>query len=54
MDDVDREICASNFTKAGEDGQPIIGDGTNGPLGKVLKGPNFVEPQLALTLGLGE
>jgi predicted HAD superfamily Cof-like phosphohydrolase len=49
---VDQEICASNFTKAGADGQPIIGDGTNGPVGKVLKGPNYKEPQLALTLGL--
>jgi predicted HAD superfamily Cof-like phosphohydrolase len=51
---VDGEICASNFTKADENGQPIIGDGTNGPVGKVLKGPNFVEPQLARTLGLGD
>lgn len=49
---VDQEVCASNFTKAGEDGQPIIGDGITGPVGKVLKGPNFVEPQLAQVLGL--
>lgn len=51
---VDQEVCASNFTKAGKDGKPIIGDGTTGPVGKVMKGPNYVEPQLALTLGLGE
>lgn len=49
---VDQEVCASNFTKAGADGQPIIGNGTNGPVGKVLKGPNFKEPQLAVSLGL--
>lgn len=51
---VDQEICASNFTKADENGRPIIGDGTNGPLGKVLKGPNFVEPQIATVLRLGD
>lgn len=49
---VDQEVCASNFTKADANGQPIIGDGTNGPVGKVLKGPNFKEPQLAVSLGL--
>lgn len=54
MQVVDREVCASNFTKAGEDGLPIIGDGTNGPVGKVLKGPNFVEPQLGFILCLSE
>lgn len=51
---VDQEVCASNFTKADESGNPIIGDGVNGPEGKVLKGPNFMEPQLARTFGLGE
>lgn len=51
---VDQEVCASNFTKADENGQPIIGNGVNGPKGKVLKGPNFVEPQIALALGLGD
>lgn len=49
---VDQEVCASNFTKMGLDGKPIIGDGTTGPVGKVLKGPNFVPPQLAAVLGL--
>jgi predicted HAD superfamily Cof-like phosphohydrolase len=53
MDKVDQEICASNFTKAGLDGKPIIGDGTNGPIGKVLKGPNYTPPQLGTVLGLG-
>lgn len=51
---VDQEVCASNFTKADENGNPVIGDGTNGPVGKVLKGPKFVEPQLARTLGMGD
>lgn len=49
---VDAEVCASNFTKSGDDGKPIIGDGTNGPVGKVLKGPNYMEPNLVVTLGL--
>lgn len=49
---VDREICASNFTKAGEGGEPIIGDGITGPVGKVMKGPNYTEPQIAVVLGL--
>lgn len=54
MRPVDQEVCASNFTKPDENGQPIIGDGTNGPVGKVLKGPNFVEPQLAIILGVDD
>ena len=50
---VDEEICASNFTKAGPDGKPIVSDGTDGhPKGKVLKGPNFVEPNIAAVLRL--
>lgn len=52
MFSVDREVCASNFTKADPNGNPIVGDGITAPLGKVLKGPCFVEPQLAITLGL--
>lgn len=54
MNAVDREICASNFTKMGADGFPIIGDGITGPVGKVLKGPNFVEPNIAAVLGLDQ
>lgn len=54
MDIVDREIAASNFTKMGEDGNPIIGDGTTGPVGKVLKGPNFMKPQLERIIQLKE
>lgn len=46
MNAIDREIMASNFTKPDEDGQPIIGNGINGPEGKVLKGPNYMEPNI--------
>lgn len=52
MNAVDVEICASNFTKMGEDGNPIIADGTNGPVGKVLKGPHFMKPNIAGVLKL--
>lgn len=50
---VDAEVFASNITKAGRDGAPIISDGTDGhPKGKIIKGPLFVEPQIASALGL--
>lgn len=37
------EIHASNMTKAAEDGSPILSD-----TGKILKGPLYTPPQLAL------
>lgn len=41
LDEVITEIHASNMSKLGEDGEPIFrGDG------KVLKGPNFREPDI--------
>jgi len=51
---VDQETLASNLTKLGEDGLPMVADGSDPkwPKGKVLKGPNFVEPQIAMVLGL--
>lgn len=50
---VDAEIFASNMTKLGSDGQPIVSDGTDGhPRGKIIKGPHFMEPQIAAALGL--
>ena len=51
---VDQEVFASNLTKLDENGQPIVADGSNPdqPAGKILKGPNFVEPQLGVLLGL--
>lgn len=54
IDDALFEIHASNMTKPDENGQPIIADGSNPevPKGKVLKGPNYVEPQIDEVLGL--
>lgn len=55
MNAIDTEVCASNFTKPDEDGNPIVSDGSDGqPKGKVLKGPNFLEPQIGAVLGLVE
>jgi len=55
MLEVDLEVSASNFTKADEDGNPMVSDGTDGhPKGKVLKGPNFTEPNIRAVLGLSE
>lgn len=37
----------SNMTKVGEDGKPTRSDGSDGlPIGKVLKGPNYVAPDM--------
>ena len=49
------EIHASNMSKLGEDGKPLV-NGENGVLnenkamGKVLKGPNYFEPNLTKIL----
>jgi len=43
------EVQRSNMSKLGEDGKPIYRDD-----GKVMKGPNFSEPQLEECLNLGE
>lgn len=40
------EIHASNLTKLGEDGKPILRED-----GKVLKGPNYREPNIPAVLG---
>lgn len=41
------EIHASNLSKLGADGEPIRSDGTDGnPVNKVLKGPDFFDPDL--------
>ena len=48
---VEEEIQRSNLSKLGEDGKPIISDGTDVyPLGKILKGPNYSEPDVASVL----
>lgn len=46
LDDVLQEIQRSNLSKLGDDGKPVYGDGITKPKGKVLKGPNFSEPNL--------
>lgn len=43
------EVHASNMSKLGEDGKPIISDA-----GRVVKGPNYRKPDLRGVLGLGE
>ena len=43
------EVQRSNMSKLGEDGKPMYRDD-----GKVMKGPNFSEPQLEECLNLGE
>jgi hypothetical protein len=41
------EVHASNMSKLDENGEPIRSDGSNGiPLNKLMKGPNFFEPDL--------
>lgn len=41
------EVHASNMSKLGEDGKPM-----KRPDGKVMKGPNYFEPDLGYILGL--
>lgn len=43
------EVHASNMTKLGEDGKPIISTA-----GRVVKGPNYRRPDLRSVLGLSE
>jgi len=49
LDKTFAEVQRSNMSKLGEDGKPIYRDD-----GKVLKGPNFSEPQLKECLNLGD
>jgi len=45
------EVQASNMSKLGDDGKPILSDGTDGyPLGKILKGPHYFRPDLRAVL----
>ena len=61
-DAVVETIHASNMSKLGEDGLPVMSDGETPdprdgkikPKGKILKGPNFFEPDIAAVLGLAE
>ncbi|AWA42572.1 phosphoribosyl-ATP diphosphatase [Trueperella pyogenes] len=45
--DVLREVQSSNMSKLGADGKPIYRED-----GKVLKGPNFFDPDIKAVLGL--
>lgn len=45
LDDVLKEVQRSNMSKLGEDGKPIWRED-----GKILKGPNFSEPDIAKVL----
>lgn len=45
------EVHRGNMSKLDENGKPIRSDGTDGyPLGKILKGPNYVAPDLVTVL----
>ena len=57
--DVFREVHASNMSKLGEDGKPIISDGTMlrsdgspAPVGKLMKGADFFPPDIRGVLGV--
>lgn len=62
MPAVNIEIFLSNMTKLGDDGQPIVNGVTANyregevyyrsdvPIGKILKGPNYVSPNIPLLL----
>ena len=57
--DVFREVHASNMSKLGEDGKPIISDGTMlrsdgspAPVGKLMKGAGFFPPDIKGVLGV--
>lgn len=50
MDEGWKEVQSSNMSKLDENGEPLYHDGTQGPIGKVKKGPNFFEPRLDVIL----
>lgn len=47
MQAISREVFRSNMSKLGDDGKPIYDEGR-----KIVKGPNFTEPNLAAVLGI--
>lgn len=47
MQSLSREVFSSNMSKLGADGKPIYH-----PNGKIAKGPDFKEPDIAKALGL--
>ena len=50
IEEVFKEIHRSNMSKLGQDGKPMINGfnifNDNKPMGKVLKGPNYSEPNI--------
>lgn len=60
LDTITTHIHESNMSKLGEDGEPVMSDGVTPdprdgkvkPAGKILKGPNFWEPNIAQAMGL--
>ncbi len=60
IDDVFTEVHRSNMSKLGEDGKPVISDGVTPaaydgqvkPKGKIVKGPDYSEPDIPRALGL--
>ena len=57
--DVFREVHASNMSKLGDDGKPIVSDGamrrsdgSPAPVGKVMKGSGFFPPDVRGVLGV--
>lgn len=61
LDEVFKEVHASNMSKLDEQGQPIVSDGVTPaphdgkvkPQGKILKGKNFFEPNIKEALKRG-
>lgn len=50
-DKIFSEVHRSNMSKLGRDGNPVISDGSTGkPVGKVLKGEDWFEPDLKAIL----
>lgn len=57
LDEVFEHVHQSNISKLGEDGKALLSDGVTPapdgeikPLGKILKGPNYWEPDIAAIL----
>lgn len=46
LDEGWRAVHSSNLSKLGSDGEPLYHDGTDGPVGKVKKGPGYSPPDL--------
>ena len=48
IDEAMTEVTYSNLTKLGDDGNPVISDGSDGnPVGKIIKSKNYKKPDIA-------